>query len=415
VVLTAARWDNGAVMAIAAMVQVGAAGKGRPDRVLPPAARTRRRPHVCFVAPYVWPVLSRDPAIQVVGGAEVQQAILARLLAAEGYPVSMICLDYGQPSPTVVDGVTVHKAFKPDEGIPVLRFVHPRLSSIWRLMQEIDADVYYQRSSAVWTGVMAEFCRRRGKRSIYAGASDRDFVRGEEQIKLARDRWIYQHGLAAVDAVVAQNPYQVRSCLAHHGRVATHIPSCYVLPKDAGVLKPEFVLWVGTIHDYKRPEMLLELAQRLPHRRFVMIGGPSVGGERFKPGYFESIREKAKALPNVEFKGFLPLAQVEPWFDRARVLVCTSVYEGMPNIFLQAWARGVPTIATVDVGVAANQVFASLEDAAALVERHFKDEAHWRAASGRCLTHFESTHSAAHVLEQYGRLLERLAPRTQPA
>jgi glycosyltransferase involved in cell wall biosynthesis len=376
--------------------------------VMRASPRPRRRTHLCFVAPYVWPVLSRDPAIQVVGGAEVQQAILARLLAAEGYRVSMICLDYGQPDQAVVDGVTVYKAFKPDEGIPVVRFLHPRLTTMWRLMEEIDADVYYHRSSAMWTGVMAEFCRRRGKGSIYAGASDRDFVRGEEQIKLARDRWIYRHGLAEVDAIVAQNAYQARSCLAHHGRIATQIPSCYVPPEDFKPGQGEFVLWVGTIHDYKRPEMLLEIARRLPGRRFVMIGGPSVGGERFKPGYFEKIRDEAQQVPNVEFKGFLPLAEVEPWFDRARVLVCTSVYEGMPNVFLQAWARGVPTLATVDVGVAANQVFASLEDAAALVERHFRDDAHWRAASARCRSHFERTHSAANVVEKYGQLLEEI-------
>jgi len=308
----------------------------------------------------------------------------------------------------VVDGVAVHKAFKPDAGIPVLRFLHPRLSTMWRLMEEIDADVYYQRSSAMWTGVMAEFGRRRGKRSIYAGASDRDFESGREQIKLARDRWIYRHGLWEVDAIVAQNPYQVRSCLRHHGRVAIHIPSCYVPPADSKPGEGELVLWVGTVHDYKRPEMLLELARRLPQRKFVMIGGPSVGGERFKPGYFETVREQAKGLSNVEFKGFLPLAEAEPWFDRARVLVCTSVYEGMPNVFLQAWARGVPTVATVDVGVAANQVFEDLDQAAALVERHFEDDAHHRAASIRCLKHFESTHSAGHVLDKYGELLERL-------
>src|SRR5947208_753453 len=85
-----------------------------------PARAPLRKPHICFVAPYAWPVLARDPAIQVVGGAEVQQSILARLFAANGYRVSMITLDYGQPSPTVVDGITVHKAFSVAGGIPVL-------------------------------------------------------------------------------------------------------------------------------------------------------------------------------------------------------------------------------------------------------------------------------------------------------
>src|SRR4029077_710990 len=101
----------------------------------------RRKPHICFVAPYAWPVLSRDPNIQVVGGAEVQQCAIARLLADNGYRVSMISFDYGQPSPVLVDGITVYKSFRESAGIPVLRFVHPRLSTMWKVLREVDADV----------------------------------------------------------------------------------------------------------------------------------------------------------------------------------------------------------------------------------------------------------------------------------
>jgi glycosyltransferase involved in cell wall biosynthesis len=365
--------------------------------------------HVCFVAPYAWPVLSRDPALKVVGGAEVQQAILARLLVRAGYRVSMICCDYGQRDRELVDGIVVYKAFKPDEGLPVLRFVHPRLTSMWQAMRAADADVYYQRSSAVWTGVVSAFCRWHGKGSIYAGASDRDFVHGEEQIKFARDRWIYRRGLATVDAIVAQNNAQVETCRKYHGREAVLIQSCYELPKTSRSGKKDLVLWVGTIHDQKRPELFLEMAARLPQRRFVMIGGPAAKGERFRPGYYEGIRDRAAQLPNVEFTGFLPLAQVEPWFDRARVLVSTSVYEGMPNVFLQAWARGVPIVCTVDVGVSVNRLFKEVDEAAQQIEGLFENQDEWQEASARARAYFDATHAPERVLRQYGELIQKVA------
>jgi len=375
------------------------------------AAGARAKPHICFVAPYAWPVLSRDPNIQVVGGAEVQQCVLARLFAANGFRVSMITFDYGQPNGAVIDGITVHKAFREDAGIPVLRFLHPRLTTMWRALREVDADVYYQRSSAMWTGVVAEFCRRFGKRSIYAGASDRDFEIGQEQILHARDKWLYRRGLARVDRIVAQNGFQLESCRRHHRREAQVIPSCYVPPEHAvrSSLAHDRVLWVGTIHDYKRPHLFLDIAERLPERRFVLIGGPSVGGERLKAGYFEEVRARAAALANVEFTGFLPLAEVERWFDRARLLVLTSVYEGMPNVFLQAWARGVPTVSTVDVGAAVNTVFQDAGQGAARVETLLSDSALWTQASHDALSHFERNHSASEVLTRYARLFDELA------
>jgi glycosyltransferase involved in cell wall biosynthesis len=269
----------------------------------------RGRPlSVCFVAPHAWPVLSRDAAIQEVGGAEVQQALLARLLAARGTRVSMICLDYGQADGAVVDGVRVLKAFRKDAGVPVLRFAHPRLTSMWRALRAAAADIYYYRSASMWIGIVTEYCRRAGARAVYAGASDKDFVDGAGgQIGLARDRWLFRRGIAAADAVVAQNEVQRRHCLATFGREPLVIPSCYELPAGARPGQGDDVLWVGTLHENKRPELLLELARRLPRRRFVLVGGPRQGDR----GFYASVEARARALPNVEFCGFLPLAEVE--------------------------------------------------------------------------------------------------------
>jgi glycosyltransferase involved in cell wall biosynthesis len=396
-------------MAIATMGRRGVAARHSPEEMLsePAAAAARARPHVCFVAPHAWPVIAGDPHIARVGGAEVQQTILARLLAADGYRVSMICLDHGQPDPTLIHGVTVHKAFRPGAGLPGLRFVHPRFTLMWRALRSVDADIYYCRAAGAWVGLVAEYCRRHGKRSIYAGASDADFLpdmRGK--IRYARDRWLYRRGLARVDRIVVQNEVQRATCLETHGRQALVIPSCYDPPHDrrAGTGAGDCVLWVGMLRAGKRPELLLALAARLPHRRFVMVGGPTPG----EAALFERIRREATGLPNLEFVGFLPLAQAERRFDDARVVVNTSEFEGLPNTFLQAWSRGVPTVATVDVPNPVHRQFRDVEQGARQIEALFTERGLWEEASRGCRQYFERAHSGAETLARYGRLFDEL-------
>jgi glycosyltransferase involved in cell wall biosynthesis len=364
------------------------------------AARPGKALSVCFVAPHAWPVLSGDRVVPVVGGAEVQQAILARLLARRGHRVSMIALDYGQRDGALIDGITVRKIFSPHAGIPGLRYLHPRLTSLWRALRAVDAGIYYYRSAAGWAGVVAEFCRRHGRKLVYASASDKDFDPAQGgQIRNARDRWLFRRAIAGAHAIVAQNERQRAACKASYGRAAVVIPSVYVPPKNKGGSRQDLVLWVGTVHAGKRPGMLFDLARKLPQRRFVMIGGPGPD-----PQFYEAMRARAAEVPNLEFKGFLPLAQVERWFDRACVLVNTSTYEGMPNVFLQAWARGVPTVATVDVESPVHRVGTSVEALAQLVEQAIADPAQGRA----CRDYFERTHSSAGVLERYERLFAGL-------
>lgn len=375
-------------------------GVARAER---PGTLSPVKRHVCFVAPHIWPVLSGDTEIKVVGGAEVQQSVLIRLLARAGYRVSVITLDFGQPQHATLEGVTVHKTFRTEDGIPVLRFLHPRLTSTWRALKAVDADIYYVRSASMLTAVLAEFCKRYGKRSIYAGASDADFIPGHRQIRFARDRLLYEHGLRRVDHIVVQNPAQLEACRRNFGRQATLVPSCYELPASSRARAKDRVLWAGRVHPGKRTEMFLELARRLPQRHFVLLGGAA--GDQ---AYYERMRRIAADLPNVQCTGFVPLAEAELWFDAARVVVNTSHYEGMPNTFMQAWARGVPTLATVDVGVPAHKVFQDVESGAAEIERLFADAAYWKSASQACKAYFDREHSAHAVLKRYAGVFEAL-------
>jgi glycosyltransferase involved in cell wall biosynthesis len=366
-----------------------------------------RKPSICFVAPTTWPVLAQSSSIRVVGGAEVQQSMIAPALARRGYRVSLISYDYGQPDRSEIDGVTIYNMHKPDEGIPVIRYVHPRLTSLWRALTLADSDVYYQRTAAAYTGFVSTFCRRNGRKSIYAGASDVDFIPGKQDIRFARDRWIFEHGLKNVDKVITQNPQQHQELRDNYGREGTLIPSCYAPPAEAKNDRAGYVLWVASLRPSKRAELALEIARRLPNYRFVVVGGPD--SDRRSQEYFQSLRDSAANLPNVEMKGFVPFKEAERYFDGARLFLNTSEYEGFPNTFLQAWSRGVPSVGFIETGSRAHDgepVYDSVGDASEAtwkVERLMRDDALWEQASRRVLDHFHDTHSVDAIISRYER------------
>jgi glycosyltransferase involved in cell wall biosynthesis len=311
-------------------------------------ARSRKdsRPHICFVAPKAFPLLAADDTIQVIGGAELQQVIVARGLVQRGYTVTMICLDYGQEDSVYIDGVRVLRAHSPGQGLPGIGFLWPRLTTLWTCLDRAGADIYYQRSASMLTGVVAHYCRIRGKKSVFAASGNPNLERNTSRIQYGRDRWIYEYGLKHADRILVQNAEQLRLCRENFERDATLVPNCYSISSQWHVGSTEQILWVSRIRAIKRPRLFLDLAAALPQHRFTMIGGP--GGKNKQ--LFETVRAQANELQNVTFTGFVPYSEIDKYFDQAALLINTSESEGFPNTFLQAWARGIPSISFIDSG-----------------------------------------------------------------
>ena len=368
--------------------------------------RAGAKPSICFVAPALYPVLAGSTTIESVGGAEVQQAVLARTLQRAGYQVSVVTMDYGQPDGVEIDGIRVYRAHTPTGGLPLLRFVYPRLTTLWSAMRRADADIYYQRSSGMLTGLVAQFCRRHDRRFIYAAASDGDFYPELPLIAHGRDKWLYRRGLRQADAVVVQHQGQHDACARHFLRHAHIVPSCHAAAADAPAPADGYVLWAGTIKPLKRPELLLALARRLPRQRFRLVGGG-------QPALLAQLRAEAAALPNLELTGFVPYAEVEAQFAGARLFVNTSEFEGFPNTFLQAWARGVPSVSWFDTGALhqGRPVCRRVDDLDAMtaeVARLMDDDAAWRAAGDHARGYYQAHHTPAAALRAYEQVFAAL-------
>ncbi|MHB1937792.1 MAG: glycosyltransferase family 4 protein [Acidobacteriaceae bacterium] len=365
--------------------------------------------HICFVALGAWPILSGDRSIKTVGGAEVQQCYIARGLVDAGYRVSMICMDHGQGDDVVVDGVRVFRAHTPSGGIPVFRFLYPRFTTVWGAMQRANADIYYQRGAGVHTAYVAAFCHRRGRRFIYAAAHDADFDPKLPYITYPRDRALFRWGLRRADRIVVQSPAQLDASHRLLGFPSTLVKSCYVLPSPQSPREKGHILWAATLRKWKRPEWFIELARRLPHLRFRMVGG----GE--DADYERELRDMAAAVSNLEVRGFIPYADIDQEFDGAWLFVNTSQHEGFPNTYLQAWARGIPTIGTVVTGSTYGgdpveihtQSLGELTD---LIARFAQDQHALSSLGRRCQAAFEAEHSVSAVTRRYAEIINSLLP-----
>jgi len=303
---------------------------------------------ICILGLEDYPMLTGDPSLGHIGGESVQHVLLARAWRDLGVDVSIIVYDHGQPRVTFVDGIRAVSAFRRESGVRVVRFVHPRLTSVAGALRAVDADIYYQSPATPWTGVVAYFAKRFGKSSVFRVASDSDCIRGATNkiaLRSRRDRWLYEYGLANATLVAAQTIHQ-RELLARHFGIKSEIFNIAVEPPKSAVphSKDVDVLWVGNFRAVKRPDIAVELARRLPHRRFAFVGGSVPGGE----DYYARVADDARRLSNVTFAGPVSYEQTGNWFDRARLHINTSDYEGFPNTFLQAWVRRVPVVSFYD-------------------------------------------------------------------
>jgi glycosyltransferase involved in cell wall biosynthesis len=285
---------------------------------------------VIFFAPYLGPLLAARASAThdaSTGGAETQVFLLAAALAERGRRVGVIVFD-GPGLPERLDGIEILR-------LPPER----RLRLAVRLVRALDARVVVQRAAGSATGLVGISARLRRCRFVYAAASVADF-----QVELHGLRWHtlrhFRLGVRLADEIVVQTQEQVELCRRVFGREGRLIPSL-AEPAPARRAVPEALLWVGRLTSYRRPEDFVALARALPHVPCWMVGSPS----RADPDMPARIAELADGCDNLVLLEPTSRERLQRLIERSAAIVHTSEFEGMSNVVLEGWARGVPALA----------------------------------------------------------------------
>ena len=268
------------------------------------------------------------------GGAERQQWLLARALVANGW--------------TVTVGVRNLLAFGTRASIDGVNFVGigkgQILLSWYRFLKSEQPDWWYWRCAYHLWGPAVEIAKLTGVRTIFAAAFDTDL-----QIRRAlvlRPRWwpLFAWGLMRSDRIFLQHSGQGLALPTNRKAKAHIVPSIAVLTSTMipHEKRQEYVAWVGMLREPKRPDLLIDIARKMPNIQFVVCGGPTT--HRSSSNYGEQVIRNLKALPNIDFLGQVSPVKAQEVIQEASMLLSTSDGEGFPNTFLQAWSSGTPVV-----------------------------------------------------------------------
>jgi glycosyltransferase involved in cell wall biosynthesis len=308
---------------------------------------------VAFYVPRLGALLSseiRDPA----GGAETQVVLLARALAQEGVKVKLIVFqEPGITLPALLDGVTVAQRppYRTREPLGRIR----ETARIAAAMVASAADVVVTRGATPEVGPVAIFTKVTGRRFVYASANVSDFREMPKDIARSAesgfdysrfprkrlDNEMFRVAIRLADDVVVQSNEQVVQCERRFGRSATLIRSI-AEPAPQRMQEAEAFLWIARLVSYKRPLAYVDLARALPEARFWMIA-PDHDSPDWELA--ETLRRAVAEVDNLELLAPRPRTELLKLVDRAVAVVNTADFEGMPNVFLEGWARGVPALA----------------------------------------------------------------------
>jgi glycosyltransferase involved in cell wall biosynthesis len=373
----------------------------------------RRGPYdVLFYMPWMGPLLNPGDSTPP-GGAETQIFLIAQALAARGARVCIMAFDTEEGLPERYGDIDVVPRPLYDRHARWTGKIR-EAASIARELRRIDARVVVTRAQGPQVGIVGLFARLYGRRYVYSSAHVGDFTFGLER---QRRNWaIYRLGIRLTTTLVVQTEEQIPLSRRHFGREPVLIRSmAQPMPQPSGQA-PEAFLWIARLVWYKRPLEYLELARRLPDAKFWMVAVPAPPGEE---ELADAVRREAAELPNVELLEPRPRDELMELVDRSVAIVNTADSEGMANIFLEGWGKGVPALALahdpdglIERHGLGGFAGGSMDRLAELARELWDGRGDRERDAGRCRTYIAEHHSPDVVAERW---LDVIGLADQPA
>ena len=293
---------------------------------------------ICIINPNGYRLYNNTAKVPF-GGAEVQLFLLSREFAKRPNLDINVVLGINDFKKK---GVLIWNRIKLFITLPLNRATINyilRPLNLFLTLFKIKPDIIIQRGAGVYTGMCAIYGKLFRKIFIYSIANQPD-VNG----KFASERIvgkIYEFGLLNSNFIIAQHSKQIKLLKSWKPKKNLNIKiirTGYKIQR-VDVKKKKNIIWVGRAVFWKKPEFFILLAKKFYNEDFIIICNKGKN-----KSYFNNIKKLSKNLRNLKFIEFVPFDNIDKYFKEAKILVNTSLYEGFPNTFIQAFKNKTPVI-----------------------------------------------------------------------
>jgi glycosyltransferase involved in cell wall biosynthesis len=294
---------------------------------------------ICIVSPYAYYFFSGGKKGRV-GGAELDLFLVGKHLSLlDDVQVSFVVADFGQKKVEEYGKIKIFRSMllKPN----FWRFISEPIKFVVAL-GKADADIYVCATAGPEVGIISFFCKMFGRKFIYRTAHNMDCNKDYVNKHTFLGK-IYEFGLLNADVIftsVGDHEGILRKNYGDKIKNLTFVPYGLEMSENADGKGREFVLWVARGEKWKNPHFFLDLVESFPAEKFVMI----IPKKMEEAEFFEEVKTRAAGYSNLTFIDGVPFEKIQPYFDKAKVFINTSDYEGFTFTLLQSGIAGTPIV-----------------------------------------------------------------------
>lgn len=208
-------------------------------------------------------------------------------------------------------------------------------------IKKIQPDIIYHRNLSNFSLPIVQYCKNNNCASIlhlaHANDLDNKILFNKKIILNILNQLGKQLLFKKFDRIIAQAKYQDILLQKNFKRKADIILG-NIHPYPTEIIQKEQkikILWIANYKPWKQPELFVKLANECKNMNaeFILIGRDD-----------QDIMLNFAKNNNVTYHGELSIDAVNKELATAHIFINTSIAEGFPNTFIQAWMREVPVI-----------------------------------------------------------------------